>query len=76
MKFRENKRPKKPFTATITLSCNGFVVMSAAMLGESVAQAALAPTFVVSSTKIAMMLAAFTGVGASFVRSKLRPASA
>ncbi len=33
-------------------------VMSAAALGESVAQAALAPTFVVSSTKAAMLLAA------------------
>jgi RNA polymerase sigma factor (sigma-70 family) len=33
-------------------------VMSAAALGESVAQAALAPTFVVSSTKAALLLAA------------------
>ncbi|MBI3411563.1 MAG: sigma-70 family RNA polymerase sigma factor [Planctomycetes bacterium] len=33
-------------------------VMSAAALGESVAQAALAPTFVVTSTKAAMLLAA------------------
>jgi RNA polymerase sigma factor (sigma-70 family) len=33
-------------------------VMSAAALGESVAQAALAPTFVVSSTKAAVLLAA------------------
>src|SRR5947199_314792 len=32
-------------------------VMSAAVLGESVARAALAPTFVVSSTKAAMLLA-------------------
>ena len=33
-------------------------VMSAAALGESIAQAALAPTFVVSSTKAALLLAA------------------
>jgi RNA polymerase sigma factor (sigma-70 family) len=42
-------------------------VMSAAVLGGSVAQAALAPTFVVSSTKAAMLLAAGQSLAESAV---------
>jgi hypothetical protein len=41
--------------------------MSATALGESVAQAALAPTFVVSSTKAAMLLAAGQSLSESVV---------
>jgi RNA polymerase sigma factor (sigma-70 family) len=46
-------------------------VMSAAVLGESVAQAALSPTFVVTSTKAALLLAAGKPVAESLVATNV-----
>jgi len=46
-------------------------VMSAAVLGESVAQAALSPTFVVTSTKAALLLAAGKPLAESLVATNV-----
>jgi RNA polymerase sigma factor (sigma-70 family) len=46
-------------------------VMSAAVLGESVAQAALSPTFVVTSTKAALLLAAGKPIAESLVATNV-----
>jgi RNA polymerase sigma factor (sigma-70 family) len=46
-------------------------VMSAAVLGESVAQAALSPTFVVTSTKAALLLAAGKPLAESLIATNV-----